>query len=195
MKIMPALGALLPAILLSGCVSFGSKPPPSLLVLSATSSLPAGASHGGVKSEALVILTPTVPRKLDTNRVPVQMSSSSIAYLKDAMWSDKPASLMQQLLMETIAAKNDRLVLNESDAGGQAQMMLSGNLMEFGVDENSGNAVIIYDAVKLVRGEPVEKRRFEVRRPVSVIEPVPVGTALNEAANQLASDVAAWLKQ
>ncbi|NJM50613.1 MAG: ABC transporter [Sphingomonadales bacterium] len=194
MKSLPVTGALLPILLLGGCVSFGGKAPPSLLVLTATNAVSGGAAHSGERSDALVILTPAVPRKLDTNRVPVQMSSSNIAYLKDAVWSDKPASLMQQLLMETIAAKNNRLVLNETDAGGSAQMMLSGSLIEFGIDEKSADAVIVFDAVKLIRGEPIEKRRFEVRRSVNLIEAGPVGSALNEAANQLAADVANWLK-
>ena len=38
-----------------------------------------------------------------------------------------------------------------------------------------------------------EKRRFEARVPVSAIEPVPAGAALNQAANQVAAQVAEWV--
>jgi cholesterol transport system auxiliary component len=179
---------------LAACVSFGGKAPPAMLVLTASSSVASGTMRTGPASDALVILLPEVPRKIDTNRVPVQIDDSSIAYLKDAVWADKPARLMQQLLTETVAAKNGGLVLNEVDAGGKAQKFLSGSLMEFGIDSAAMEAVVVYDAVKLVRGQAVEKRRFEARKAVSKVESAPAGAALNDAANDVAVQIADWLK-
>ena len=140
-------------------------------------------------------MAPEVPRKLDTNRVPVQIDDSSIAYIKDAFWADKPARLMQSLLGETVSAKTGRLVLNEVDAGGNARHFLSGSLLEFGVDAASNEAVVVYDAVKLVRGQPTEKRRFEARRSLSEVEAVTAGAALNSAANEVATQIAEWVGQ
>jgi cholesterol transport system auxiliary component len=184
-------GAL--ALTLGACVSFGGKAPPSLLVLTATNAVANGTAKSGTAGDALIVLLPEAPRKLDSNRVPVQIDDSSIAYLKDAVWADKPSRLMQLLLMETIAAKTGRLVLNETDAGGKATQYLSGSLLEFGVDAAASEAVVVYDAVRLVRGQTVEKKRFEARRPVSVIEPAPTGVALNEAANEVAAQISDWI--
>lgn len=183
------------AIMLSlgACVSFGGKAPPSLLVLTAANSVANGTAKSGASNEALIVLLPEAPRKLDSNRVPVQIDDSSIAYLKDAVWADKPSRLMQLLLMETIAAKTGRLVLNETDAGGKATQYLSGSLLEFGVDASSSEAVVVFDAVRLVRGLTVEKKRFEARRPVSAVEPGPTGSALNQAANDVAAQVSDWI--
>lgn len=181
------------ALTLGACVSFGGKAPPSLLVLTAANSVANGAAKSGASSEALVVLLPEASRKLDSNRVPVQIDDSSIAYLKDAVWADKPSRLMQSLLMETIAAKTGRLVLNETDAGGKATQYLSGSLLEFGVDASASEAVIVFDAVRLVRGQTVEKKRFEARRPVSAVEPGPTGIALNAAANDVAVQVSDWI--
>ncbi len=183
------------AIMLSlgACVSFGGKAPPSLLVLTAANSVANGTAKRGASNEALIVLLPEAPRKLDSNRVPVQIDDSSIAYLKDAVWADKPSRLMQLLLMETIAAKTGRLVLNETDAGGKATQYLSGSLLEFGVDASSSEAVVVFDAVRLVRGLTVEKKRFEARRPVSAVEPGPTGSALNQAANDVAAQVSDWI--
>jgi cholesterol transport system auxiliary component len=179
---------------MSGCVSFGGgKAPAALLVLTAQNAVTQGTKQTGTANQALVVLMPDVPRKLDTNRVPVQVDSSNIAYLKGAIWADKPARLMQLLLMETIAAKNNRLVLNEIDAGGKANEFVSGSLLEFGVDAQASQAVVVYDAVKLVRGQAIEKRRFEARENVGIVEAGPAGSALNKAANTVASDIAAWL--
>lgn len=181
------------SLLLSACVSFGAKAPPSLLVLTPSNVVQGGAARSGTPADALIVLLPEVPRKIDTNRVPVQVDDSSIAYLKDAVWADKPARLMQLLLMETISAKTGRLVLNEVDAGGKAQQFLSGSLIEFGIDASSMEAVVVYDAVKLVRGQVVEKRRFESRQPVTEVAAGPAGIALNKAANDMAVEMAAWV--
>jgi cholesterol transport system auxiliary component len=184
-------GAL--AMTLGACVSFGGKAPPSLLVLTAANSVANGTAKSGAAGDALIVLLPEASRKLDSNRVPVQIDDSSIAYLKDAVWADKPSRLMQSLLMETIAAKTGRLVLNETDAGGKATQYLSGSLLEFGVDASASEAVVVYDAVRLVRGQTVEKKRFEARRSVSAVEPGPTGIALNAAANDVAVQVSDWI--
>jgi cholesterol transport system auxiliary component len=181
------------SLVLTACVSFGAKAPPSLLVLTATTNVQGGAVQTGSPADALIVLLPEVPRKIDTNRVPVQIDDSNVAYLQDAVWADKPARMMQMLLMETVSAKTGRLVLNEVDAGGKAQQFLSGSLMEFGIDSQAMEAVVVYDAVKLVRGEAIEKKRFEARETVTAIEPGPAGIALNRAANRLAAEMAAWV--
>lgn len=177
---------------LGACVSFGGKAPPSMLVLTSDNIVSAGSARMASSAETLVIQTPAVPRKLDTNRVPVQINASSIAYLKDAFWADKPARLMQSLLVETLSAKSSNLVLNEVDAGGKASMYLSGSLLEFGINAATNEAVVVYDAVKITRGNPTEKRRFEARRPLSVVAPAQAGEALNAAANDVAVQIASW---
>ena len=188
----PRLYALPLIMALGACVSFGGKAPVSMLVLTADNVVAAGAARTATVAEALVIQVPQVPRKLDNNRVPVQIDASSIAYLKDAIWADKPARLMQMLLAETVSAKSGNLVLNEVDAGGKAVRILSGSLLEFGIDATTNEAVVVYDMVKIIRGSATEKRRFEARRPVNAIAPAPAGAALNAAANDVASQIAEW---
>ncbi len=187
------LALAIAALSLSACVSFGGKPPPALLVLSAAEKVKNGSALSGDASSALIILLPQVPRQLDTNRVPVKSDDSSIAYIKNAFWADKPARLVQQLLMETVAAKNNQLVLNEVDAGGRATQFLSGTLIEFTIDARNMQAVVVYDAVKLVKGQVVQKRRFETREALTIIDASSAGNALNTAANRLAADMATWL--
>ena len=54
-------------------------------------------------------------------------------------------------------------------------------------------AVGIFDAVRIRKGNPIEKRRFEAREKLVKIEPRQAGEALNMVANKLSGDVAAWL--
>jgi cholesterol transport system auxiliary component len=188
----PRLCALPVILALGACVSFGGKAPVSMLVLTADNVVAAGTARTASAADALVIQMPTTPRKLDTNRVPVQIDASSIAYLKNAFWADKPARLMQNLLAETISAKSGNLVLNEVDAGGKAARILSGSLLEFGIDAATNEAVVVYDVVKIAQGSPTEKRRFEARRPLTEIEAAPAGAALNAAANDVVVQIADW---
>lgn len=185
--------ALSCSLMAAGCVSLGGKAPPSMLVLSSSQNIANGTVQRGEAKDALIILIPEVPRKLDTNRVPVQIDASNIAYIKDAVWSDKPAALMQRLLMETIGAQTGRLVLHEVNAGGKAQHFLAGELMEFGVDAARNEVVVVFDAVRMQNGMAIEKRRFEARSTVVEITPATAGAALNEAANVVAADIASWI--
>lgn len=184
---------LVATLVLPSCVSLSGKAPTSMLTLTANSTVTAGASNTGLAKDAMVVLVPEVPRKLDTNRVPVQINAGNIAYLKESVWTDKPAILMRQLLAETLAARNGTLILSEVETAGKAENYLSGQLVEFGVDESGMEAVAIFDAVRIRKGQPVEKRRFDARKDLNRIAPEEVGEALNAVANKVAEDVATWL--
>jgi cholesterol transport system auxiliary component len=84
------------------------------------------------------------------------------------------------------------LVLTEVEASGKAERMISGSLMEFGIDASRLEAVVVFDAVKQVRGKAIETKRFEARKPVGIVDAVSSGSALNQAANQIAVEIAAW---
>tara|TARA_R110002110_G_scaffold92387_4_gene241082 strand:+ start:1172 stop:1771 length:600 start_codon:yes stop_codon:yes gene_type:complete len=179
---------------LGGCVSFGgAEPPPSLLSLSPDQKLSAGAMQSGPQAGSLVVALPAAPQKLNTIRVPVQTAGTGIAYLKEAVWVDKPARLFQDLLSETIAARNGRLVLTAAEAGGLAETYVTGELVNFGLDGPSLTVTVTYDAVKMTKDKPVVKKRFEASESVFAAEPGPVGEGLNRAANKVAADVAEWV--
>lgn len=178
---------------LSGCVSLGKEPPPSLFTLTATTSAPAGLSASGKAADALVVIEPEAPLKLDVTRVPVQVDASNVAYLKDAMWVEKPARQFGRLLAETIRAKQTRMVIEGSDVRFAAATKLSGQLAEMGYDAQTSSAVVRFDAVLQQPGGQILTRRFEAKVPGVLADPASVGPALNQAANQVAADVAAWI--
>ena len=135
------------ALALGGCISFGEDPPPALLTLTPSVQIAEGAGPGGEASGVLTVRQPEVPGSLSVTRVPVQVDPSTIAYLKDAVWVDRPSKLFQNLLVTTIR-------------------------------ENGGK---------------LQTRRFTARVPGVPAEASPVGVALNDAANQVAIDVADWI--
>lgn len=181
-------------LLLSGCISFGSKPPPQLLTLQPAVTIPAGQVQSTGAAATITIGVPAVPQELAAPRVPVHRGGVAIAYVKDAVWVEAPPRLFARLLADTVTARTGRVVLSTRQSQIDPGAQLTGELRMFGVDEATGEAVVIYDAV-LQRGEaPVfEKQRFEARVPVGQIEATPVAAALSQAANQVAGQVADWV--
>lgn len=188
----PVLAVLL-GLPVAGCVSFGAEPPEQLLTLTPTSAAPAGASTTGQAATALAVIEPDAGQRLAVTRVPVQVTDSTLAYLKDAVWVEKPARLFQRLLSETIRARGSRLVVDEGELGYAAATKLSGRLLDMGYDVASGSALVRYDAILQTPDGEVRTRRFESRVAGVPAEAAAVAPALNQAANEVAADVAEWI--
>lgn len=188
-----ALLPLLLAVPLAGCLSLGGKVPEQLLTLTPARAAPAGAATSGNAASALAVMEPNAQQRLNVTRVPVQMTDSTLAYIKDAVWVEKPARLFQQLLGETIRARGTRLVVDEGDLGYSAATKLSGQLLDMGYDVATGSVVVRYDGVLQSADGRVQTRRFESRVPGVAAEAAAVGPALNQAANDVAGQVAEWV--
>ncbi len=187
-------GAVVAALLLSGCVSIGGKPPQRLLTLDAAHKVAAGASRVAGDGRTLIVADPEAPRMLDTVRVPVQLGATSVAYVTKVQWADTPRHLFRRLLAETISATTDRVVLDSGQFSGDGGQRLSGELVAFQIDEPSSSAIVTYDAVLTTpAGKALARQRFTASAPVGgKIEAATVGAPLNAAANRVAADVAAW---
>ncbi|QJQ32308.1 ABC transporter [Sphingomonas lacunae] len=184
------------ALLLAGCLNLGGNVPPRLLNLTATSAPANDAARSGTAQSALTVVIPAVPQKLRTARVPVETGGSAVAYLKDAQWVEPPARLFQRLLSETLSATQNRLVLTETELISAPGELLSGDLLNFGVDADRNEAVVTYQALRLTNdGATISQRRFEARESVGELTPGNAGAALNRAANRVAGDVAVWMAQ
>jgi len=185
------IAAMLP---LAGCISFGATPPPQLLTLEATTAPAVGKLQDTAKARAIVVDMPTAPAALATARVPVQESATAIAYVKDAQWSEPPASLFARLVGDTITAQTPMVVLSSIESIGEPSATLTGALRNFGIDAATREAIVTYDAALTQPGQSsIVKRRFEARVPVAAIDAPSAGVALNSAANQVAGEVAVWV--
>jgi len=180
---------------LSGCVSFGSKPPPQLLTVSAEAAMAADRTLSSQGLPAIAVILPDVPRAIATTRVPVQVNATSIAYVKDAQWTEAPRDLFLRLLDETITAGGALFVIDGDQYGISPQRRLSGSLIEFGLDARTKEAVVTYDAVLTDSASgQAARRRFTAREPVSDIRADRVAQPINRAANIVAQQVADWVK-
>ena len=140
------------------------------------------------------MVVPAVPQALRTTRVPVYVDDTTIQYLEDAVWVEQPGALFARLLGETIAARTGRVVLDPAQYSHDPGTRLTGTLVRFGYDPGAAEVVIVYDAV-MARGNAggVVSNRFEARAPLPDPTPEAAAPALNDAANRLAQQVAAWI--
>lgn len=192
MKISPLLLVL--TLPLSGCISFGAAPPPTLLTLESASMVAVGQVQSTAGAKTVQVQIPSVAQALATPRVPVQATPTTVAYVKDAVWSEPPARLFARLLGDTLSARVGRVVLSGAQALTDPGAQLGGDLRAFGLDATARVAVVTYDATLIRAGSTVvQKRRFEAKVPVGAIDAVSAGPALNQAANQVAIEVADWV--
>lgn len=175
---------------LSAC--FGGETPSELLTLTATEARPAGARSAN-PGEAMTVVQPGVPEALQTQRIPVYVTPTTIQYLKDAQWVDYPSALFRHILSETIAARTGRVVLDPFQSTFDPGTRLTGQLQMFGLDPARMEAVVVYDAAVARTGAAVVTNRFEARVPVAAADRANVVPALNEAANRVSVEVAAWV--
>jgi cholesterol transport system auxiliary component len=188
-----AIGAAAAIFALAGCVSLGGKVPEQLLNLTATSTAPAGASASGTSATALTVLDIQAPQELDVTRVPVRVSGSTLAYLKDAQWVEKPTRLFERLLSDTIRAKGNRLVVSGTDLDSAAATKLTGTLSAMDYDPAQSAVVVRFDAVLLTGAKQIQAKRFESVVSGVAADPVQVGDAFNRAATEVAAQVADWV--
>lgn len=170
----------------------GGKVPPTLLTLTPEVAAPGEFTRSAAAGEAVTIAVPVVPKELRSVRVPAQVGATDVAYIKDVQWVDTPDRLFQNLVSETVRRTTNRVVLDPNQAALDPGLMVTGQLSKFGYDEAEHAVIVRYDgALSTAGGTRVETRRFEAKVPSNGDQYV--GTALNQAANQVAVAVARWI--
>lgn len=195
-KLAPLLLAASLAAMLSGCISIGGKPPKvPFMTIRAAEQVKPGDVQTAASGATVTVLFPVVPHELATTRVPVHQGGNAVAYVKDAQWVEAPPRLFARLLGDTISARTGRPVLSYRQSQVDPGATLSGELRSFGVDADTNEAVVIYDALLVENGDAAkfQKRRFEARAPLAEVKPELVAEALNKAANQVAIEVSDWV--
>lgn len=191
-----SLLVLAAALPLAGCISLSPKPPPRLMALSATTPLQAGQTITTDDKRAVAVALPSAIPALATQRVLVTDGPTAIAYLKGGLWAAPPAALFRSLLAETITVKTGRVVPDPRLLAAQPNTRVSGQLSAFGLDGPGAAAVVTFDAAMTRAGsDTLNARRFTARVPVAGEDPATVAAAMNQAANQVAGQIADWIGQ
>ena len=180
------------ALLAAGCLGGGSTPA-ELLTLTPAQTVPSGEARSAGAGGALAVLTPSVARAINTRRIPVYVDAITIEYLVGATYVEEPGELFRRVLAETIGARTGRLVLSPGNFTQEAGATLSGQLLQFGFEPARMEVVLSYEAAIARTGQDLQSRRFEARVPVTTQTAATIAPALNQAANQVAGEVADWI--
>ncbi|MDB5685438.1 MAG: transporter [Rhizorhabdus sp.] len=179
---------------LSGCISFGEKPPAHLLSLTSDAHVEPATTRTAQGKTAISVAVPVTVAALRNQRIAVATNGGTFAYLPKALWTDIPTSLFRTVLAETIEAKTGRFVPDSRNATITPDTRLAGTLSAFQLLGGQGKVIVIYDATLAKAGvDTIRTRRFEATVPTASEEPDSVAAALNRASNLVASDVAAWV--
>lgn len=190
--------ALFALLLVGGCgplVQIGGNVarPEALYTISAAYPAPAPAGQIPVDmAKAVSIDVPQVPGALQTLRIPVVVSDTSIQYVREASWAEQPNRLFQRLLADTLV-NNGIAVIDQRSSGKAGGRRLTGQLKAFGADVRDGRLVRVRFDATLIGPDGVRQRRFEHDAPVARIDGAHVSAALNSAANAVAADVSRWI--
>jgi cholesterol transport system auxiliary component len=178
---------------LGGMLGGSSKGPTTLQTLTPEAADPGPMTRTVSAGQAVTIATPFVSKELRTTRVPVQLTPTDIQYVANLQWIDTPDRLFQDLVEETVRRTTNRVVLDPHQSNLDPGLLVTGSLESFGYDASSGQVVVIYDAALSTEGgSHVETRRFTASASADGTARS-VGPALNQAANQVALEVAKWI--
>jgi cholesterol transport system auxiliary component len=188
-----ALAFALGGCSLGGLLGGGGKPPVTLQTLTPQAPDPGAITRTATAGQTVTIAVPVISKELRTIRVPVQVSATDVQYVTGLQWVDTPDRLFQDLLMETVRRTTNRVVLDPNQTGLDPGLMVHGELQRFGYDAQAGQVVVVYNgSLSTAGGSQVETRRFVATAPADG-SGASVGPALNQAANQVALDVAKWI--
>lgn len=177
----------------SSLLGGGGKPPTTLVTLTSSAAEPTQISRTASTGQAVTISTPVVGEELRTVRVPVQVTPTDIQYVPNLQWVDTPDRLFRDLVSETVRRTTSRVVLDVKQSALDPGVVVSGQLQKFGYDAQAGQVVVQYDgALSSAGGAQVETRRFTATVPADGTAGT-VGPALNQAANQVAAEIATWI--
>lgn len=197
MRMLHVVAPVALAIALGGCslggLLGGGKAPTTLLTLTPEAAPTGEFTRAANAGQAVTIRTPTISKELRTTRIPVQVSPTDVQYVTDAQWVDTPDRLFRDLVAETVRRTTNRVVLDSGQGALDPGLIVSGELQRFGYDATTGQVLVRFDgSLSTAGGSRVETRRFEATAP-SDGSAASVGPALNRAANDVATKVAAWV--
>lgn len=128
------------ATALAGCGDILPKPlpPPALYRLTAAHDFPAGATT--TRGVQLQIAAPSAEAALDSTRVALSRSPTSLDYFADAAWSDRLPLVLQARLRDSFDNAHRLVAMAGEDSAAQSDAILTLELRHFEADYSAAAA-------------------------------------------------------
>jgi cholesterol transport system auxiliary component len=119
--------ALVLALGLAGCSTF-TAPPPSLYVLQPKTTYDTNLPTVGYQ---LVVAVPDSPQSLDSARIALARSPTTIDYFANSAWTDRAPVMVQALLVESFENTRKIVSVGRDTSGLRADYVLLTDLRDF----------------------------------------------------------------
>jgi cholesterol transport system auxiliary component len=189
------VAGLLPA--LAGCASLLPQPaaPPRLYTLTAIGDFPAGLPKVGAQ---LLVDTPAAQASLDSTRIALSRTPTSIDYFADAAWTDRAPLMVQSLLVESLENSGRITAIARESLALRADFILKPELRHFEAVYRQGAEApqaLVQINVKLVAMPDrtiVGQRTVEGTAAAARNDIADIVTAFDAAFHQAARQIVDW---
>lgn len=192
----------LPAALLLALAGCGGilptpAPPPQLYRLTSVHEFPGDLPKANVQ---LIVEQPFATSALDTDRITLSRTATTMDYFANAQWADHATVLIQTMLINSLENSGRIAAVGRDPAALEPDFVAQSELRHFEALYTDAGAPQIYGEleVKLVRAGDrsiVAQRVFESRAPASANTVPAAVDAFDAAAHELARQVVTWTVQ
>ncbi|WP_448147827.1 ABC-type transport auxiliary lipoprotein family protein [Labrys miyagiensis] len=190
MPVLPAL-TLTGVLLLGGCSTLISSPPPTTYDLSA----PTQVSARGNGRAQIMIAEPTALQAINSDRIVVRPGSGEVTYLPGAQWADRVPVLVQARLIQTFENAHRIGMVGRPDDKFTPDALLVTEIRDFQIEASGSPTAVVTIAARVVSqqtGRISAANLFTARVPASGIGGAPATSALDQALKKVLVDILAW---
>lgn len=180
----------------AGCTSLlpAGSAPPKLYTLTPASDFP---PDGRRVSWQLLVDVPASAAALDTDRIALSRSPTSIDYFADAAWTDRAPLLVQSLLVQSFENSGRISAIARESLALRADYILRPELRHFEADYTgagppSAHIEIGLKLVKMPDRGIMAQRRVETRAPASENQVPAIVEAFNTALHDAMRQAVGW---
>ncbi len=193
------LVSLIAALSLSACSSLLpdlAGAPPALYEIAA----PASPVQGGgpVVASQLLVDTPLAAPGIDTPRIAVSHTDSTLGYYKNVSWTDRAPAMLQSAMMEALENSKRLPAVGRENVGLRADFLLKTELSDFQAEEGpsgSLNAVNIRIRAKLIampERRIIASETFSSTTPVQQNDLQHIFAAFQASSDKSLTDLTNW---
>lgn len=187
-----ASGALLSALLLSGCALLGGGSSEPLDTYELTA--PAPASTGRRSGAQILVAEPTALKALDSENIVIKPSAAAIQYLSGAQWADRLPRIVQARLAETFQ-RSGRIGVGKPGEGLAIDYQLIIDVRSFEIRLDGGDRADIELYVRILNdrnGQVRSARLFEASAAAGGGGNDAFVAALDRAFGAAATEIVEW---
>lgn len=172
----------------------GGGAPPQLYKLTPVKDFPPNLPK---TTAQLLIEAPSAPGGLDSERIALQKSTTSLDYFAGAAWTDRAPNLVQSLLVESFENTGKIAAIDRESLALRADFVLEPDLRDFtaiygGTDVPTVRVRIALKLVKLPDKQIVGLHTSSADAPATQNSVPGVVDAFNTALHQVIGDAVAW---